>query len=51
MELPDKIIEKSPNDLFYGVVTNFKSKLSLFSFIVTNELHLKDDLHGIWETD
>ena len=51
IKLEDEIIKRDPNDLFYGVITSFKARTSIFAFIYTNEISLKDDLHGIWEKD
>ena len=49
-KMDDDLILKSPSDLFYSVITDFKSETSLFAYIYTNEIHLEDELHGVWES-
>ena len=51
IKLEDEVIFKDPYDLFYGVITNFKSRTSIFAYIFTNEILLKDELLGVWEND
>ena len=51
MKLEGEVVLNSPYDLFYGVLTDFKSVTSIFAYVFTNEILMKDDLHGVWERD
>lgn len=41
----------SPYDLFFGVIPDFRSCTSIFAYVYSHEILMKDALHGIWEVD
>ena len=51
VKLTDDMIVSGLYDLFWGVIPDFRSCTSIWAYVYTHEILLKDDLHGIWEKD